>query len=244
VDSWRRVQRWRAIPEPGQLWFLPVIDGDVIPSPNEDLYRTGRFNDTPILVGTNSDEGHGNAPPGLTAAVLRDHAHSATCPQEAEAVLSLYPLSGDANATRTFETLYRDGGSAWNTWTWARWQSRKGRGKVYVYYFDFPIAKFPNGVPHWAEVPYVFGYYGWWNEQRMPLRSEDLATSDLIRRYWINFAANGDPNGKGLPPWPAFSEDSPNAMVFDQPPSARPLPNLERRRAFDAWYTCVWRQKG
>jgi len=29
-------------------------------------------------------------------------------------------------------------------------------------------------------------------------------------------------------------------MVFDQTPSARPLPNLERLRAFDAWHTCPW----
>jgi len=24
--------------------------------------------------------------------------------------------------------------------------------------------------------------------------------------YWANFAANGDPNGKDLPPWPAAGE--------------------------------------
>lgn len=26
--------------------------------------------------------------------------------------------------------------------------------------------------------------------------------------YWVNFAANGDPNGKGLPAWPAYKEKS------------------------------------
>jgi hypothetical protein len=44
-------------------------------------------------------------------------------------------------------------------------------------------------------------------------------------------------------PLRAFTQDAANAMVFDQTPSARPLPNLERLRAFDAWYTCVWGRK-
>jgi para-nitrobenzyl esterase len=63
-----------------------------------------------------------------------------------------------------------------------------------------------------------------------------------MRRYWIHFAATGDPNGKGLPVWPAFTEDSNSAMVFDQAASARPLPNLERLRAFDHYYNCAWRR--
>jgi len=38
-----------------QWW--PVFDGDVLPGDQYELYEAGRFNDTPILVGTNSDEG-------------------------------------------------------------------------------------------------------------------------------------------------------------------------------------------
>jgi para-nitrobenzyl esterase len=30
--------------------------------------------------------------------------------------------------------------------------------------------------------------------------------------YWANFAATGDPNGKGLPPWPAFDPKSSQTM--------------------------------
>jgi len=30
--------------------------------------------------------------------------------------------------------------------------------------------------------------------------------------YWVNFATNGDPNGKGLPAWPAASSISPTVM--------------------------------
>ena len=39
----------------GLAW--PIIDGWVIPDDQYKLYEAGRFNDTPILVGYNSDEG-------------------------------------------------------------------------------------------------------------------------------------------------------------------------------------------
>ena len=28
----------------------------------------------------------------------------------------------------------------------------------------------------------------------------------MLSSYWVNFAANGDPNGKGLAKWPAFDD--------------------------------------
>jgi para-nitrobenzyl esterase len=55
----------------------------------------------------------------------------------------------------------------------------------------------------------------------------------------VNFARTGDPNGPGLPSWPAFDEKEMKAMVFDNAPSARPLPNLEKLKLFDgysAWH--------
>jgi para-nitrobenzyl esterase len=111
---------------------------------------------------------------------------------------------------------------------------------VFLYYFDFPLARFPQGSPHWSEVPYVFGNFGWWDELQLPLRPEDLAASDLIRRYWVNFATSGNPNGPGLPVWPAFSETEQRAMVFGRMSGAQALPNLQRLRSFDAWYRCAW----
>jgi para-nitrobenzyl esterase len=34
----------------------------------------------------------------------------------------------------------------------------------------------------------------------------DKKLADTMSSYWVNFAATGNPNGKGLPQWPAFNQ--------------------------------------
>src|SRR5262249_55208415 len=42
---------------PGLGRFFPAFDGYVLPGDPYDLYSAGHFNATPVLIGTNSDEG-------------------------------------------------------------------------------------------------------------------------------------------------------------------------------------------
>jgi para-nitrobenzyl esterase len=155
------------------------------------------------------------------------------CAPKIAAVLARYAHDTDSAAVKSFEDLSRDSDHGWNSWTWARLHARKGRSKVFVYYFDVSSPDSTVGAYHGAEVPYVFG------RPSAVARMDDARVSDLMRRYWINFAKNGDPNGPGLPAWPAFSDEAPHAMVFDRTPGARRLPNLDRMRAIDAFFTCV-----
>ena len=112
-------------------------------------------------------------------------------------------------------------------------QSRNGKNKAFVYYFDHRTPASPEGANHAAEISYVFGNLGGMGGGNGP---EDKALSELISSYWVNFAKKGDPNGPGLPVWPTFDEKEQKTMFFDKTPGARPHPNMDKIMAFDAYY--------
>lgn len=223
----------------GLAW--PIVDGWVLPDDQYNLYEAKNFNDTPILVGYNSDEG---------ATFSRDHT-----PQEyianthkrydqfADSLLAAYP-GGQTTVPKTARDLARDSTFGWHTWVWARLQSSLGTGKAYLYYFDqhpdYP-ADSPRagiGAPHGREVPYVFGHLN-------DLRGEtptaaDQVVSDAMVTYWTNFAKYGTPNGKGEPDWPAFSDQNQQVMDFSGAPHVEPVQSEAGLKALDAYF--AWRR--
>ena len=56
--------------------------------------------------------------------------------QFADELLSAYPGGETPAAKKTARDLTRDTAFGWHTWTWARLQSKNGRSKVFLYYFD------------------------------------------------------------------------------------------------------------
>ncbi|MCW8850861.1 MAG: carboxylesterase family protein [Melioribacteraceae bacterium] len=222
----------------GLAW--PIVDGYVIPDDQYKLYEEGKFNDTPILVGYNSDEG---------ASFMR-----MTKPEEyfesvqerfgkySDDLIKAYPV--DKNSLpKTARDLMRDAAFGWHTWSWAKLQSRNGKSKAYYYYFDqhpeyaedSPQAGY--GSPHGQEVAYVFNNLDSNNSQ---LTKTDFEISDAMATYWTNFTKTGDPNGKGVPDWPSFNEGSPEVMYFSQKPYLGTVPSSESLEIMDKYFK--WRR--
>lgn len=209
----------------------PVADGETIVGDPYENYRAGRFNDTPVLVGITSDDGGFLGSPKKTPAEFEKQVRE-SYGEDAAAFLAAYPHATAAEASRSARDLIRDSLFGTSSWAWAKLQSEKGKHKAYLYYFDYGSA--PGGAPHGAELGYVFGNLGgWFHPKATP---ENVAMSDTIQSYWVNFAASGDPNGPGLPEWPAFDSEGMKAMIFGKSPQAGPTPNLEMLRAFDAYW--------
>jgi para-nitrobenzyl esterase len=226
----------------GMYW--PIIDGKVIPDDQHRLYEAGRFNDTPILVGYNSDEGlsfsPGRTPEEYVAGVRKRYGPFA------DRLLQAYPTDPDS-VPKTARDLARDAAFGWHTWVWARLQSRKGKGKAYLYYFDqhpdYPPGspQAGQGSPHGAEIPFVFENLN--TIRSRPVTPEDHGISEAMAVYWTNFAKHLDPNGGSagqFPHWPAFSSGKPVAMYFAQTPKSGPVPSEKSLEVLDAYF--AWRR--
>ena len=219
--------------------FWPVADGYVLPGDQFLLYQAGRFNDTPVLIGTNADEGAlfipAMSPARFVASVRGPYG------DKADAILAAYPAGSDAEALRSARDLMRDTGFGWQTWAWARLQSQKGKGKAYVYYFahrppypDTPQTK-DWGAAHGAEINYVFGF-----PVNQVWSDTDRAVSQAVQTYWTNFAKTGDPNGGAMPAWPAYDDKRPQVMRFGDTPQAADYPNLDKLNVLEGYY--AWRR--
>jgi para-nitrobenzyl esterase len=58
------------------------------------------------------------------------------------------------------------------------------------------------GAAHGAEIFYVFDNLRY---RDLPWTASDRKVADITSAYWSNFAKNLNPNGVGLPAWPAYT---------------------------------------
>jgi len=224
----------------GGGWW-PNFDGYVLLGDQYNLYQEGKYNDTAILIGTNADEGA----LFVASTTMQKYKESVEngYGEFAHDILTAYPANSEAQALRSARDLARDATFAWSTWSWARLQSRTGKGKVFLYYFNHR-PQYPDeprfkdwGPAHASEISFVFGNF----TKQMAATPEDKTVSEQLMSYWTNFAKYGNPNGTGLPEWPAFSDTDPRVMELDDPSDAVPVPNLEQLKALDRYF--AWRRK-
>jgi para-nitrobenzyl esterase len=155
----------------------------------------------------------------------------------ADRFLKAFPGDTKEQAAFSSADMTRDQGFGWGSWTWARLQSRTGKSKVFMYYFEQKQPEMPNmpfklrGAPHAAEIKYVLQ-----NIDEKRYGAEDLKLSETMATYWTNFAKNGDPNGENVPVWDAFTEQNSGYMYFNNNPAMGPVPNLGNLELFEEYY--------
>jgi para-nitrobenzyl esterase len=236
IDEFRKMdpQEWFKNPA-SRMSFWPNADGYVILDDQYKLYEAGKYNDVNVIIGTNSDEGAIFARP--TEPDVYKKEIERRFGEFAGKILELFPGDTKEQAMTSTADIFTLTAFAWPSWAWARLQSRTGKSKVFMYYFNqqqpqAPFMSFkPRGAQHAAEIKYVLK-----NIDPKTATEDDLKLSELMATYWTNFAKYGDPNGKELPSWPEFSEKNPSVMYLNNTPEQGPVPNLDKLELMEQYF--------
>ena len=204
------------------------VDGWFLPESAASLFKDGKQNKVPTLLGSNSDEGQHFLRSALSASEFTEKAHK-DYGADAEKFLTVYPAESDQAAKVSQQHQFADRTALGER----NLATEVGRGgaRVFLYYFDYldeggynsepPTLGLRLGADHGAELPYVFGLLNHWKTM-VPER--DLKLQNIVMSYWINFAKNLDPNGSGLAPWEPFKGSDSLVMVLDPSAGMRPHP--------------------
>jgi para-nitrobenzyl esterase len=91
----------------------------------------------------------------------------------------------------------------------------------------------PRGASHSAEIQYAMGNLDL--DNRYAWDADDRKVSETMQAYFVNFIKTGNPNGAGLPAWPAYNAKSNySRMHIDVVSKAEPEPDRARYQALDA----------
>ncbi len=222
------------------LEFTAHVDGWFLPGRPSDLFGQGKFNRVPVLVGNNRDEGKLFVlmmPGGYFASQKKVLATlKEKLGPQADEVLKMYSpgdyhppvmLSG-AIITDTYVSRGFDAAEKLSAFV-----------PVYYYRFDWDEERGSSflGACHGLELPFVFGNL----DLNFPAAELALAfskkakvtarpLSERMTGYWTNFARTGDPNGPGLPDWPAYNTKTRLRLHLDTSISAQPITGDELKR--------------
>jgi para-nitrobenzyl esterase len=204
--------------------FGPVVDSRFLTENPAETFAAGRQNDVPTIEGLNADEGSASPTYGRATAEQFKQQITQRYGARAAQFLAAYPAATDEDAHRAQIQSGRDAGIV-GVHQLLIERAKTSHTPAYGYYFDHAIPwpdKPQYGAFHTSEVPYVFGTL---DKLQRPWTEADRKLSATMMSYWANFAATGDPNGTGVPAWPAFSATQPTLLhIGDRIEPMAPLP--------------------
>lgn len=206
-----------------------ILDGKLVVETAESAYKAGRQAKIPLIIGNCSAEIGGGFVANSTS---KDALFSLFGDLETEAKTAF-----DPNDDKAFDEVI----TKFNTdWVWGEPARMTARAFVangapaYMYQFGYvPPAlreRARYGAGHGSEVSFVFSTLNarWGNPGEATPEEKELAR--IMNIYWTNFAKTGNPNGKGLPPWPLYNPQKEEILDVDLDGKALSKPDPRKAR--------------
>jgi para-nitrobenzyl esterase len=216
--------------------FPVCVDGYFFPKSPTEIFETGEQAHVPLLVGWNSQEMAYQMVLGKDEPTVENYTKAVQklYGEHAQDALKVYNASTDEDVEKAATDLASDRFIGFSTWKWSYLHSKTGGKPVYRYKYARPrpemrpemgnataglaggvlkdssasqAPKVPaaTGAVHSAEIEYALGnlptnrVYDW--------QPEDYKVSEIMQTFFVNFIKNGNPNGLGVPNWPAIENN-------------------------------------
>jgi para-nitrobenzyl esterase len=242
--------------------FGPTMDGYFLPKSPSAIFEAGEQARIPLLAGSNTEErpasfvlgDGGPTPEGLANAIRKFYG------DRAGPVLKGYAATTTDEVYEAAAHLASARFQSWPTWKWTELHLKTGGKPIYRYLYAHPrplragmpgqpgsaastagtssnpaagaqrpVA--PRGASHGSEIVYAMGNLDL--EKSYEWKPADYEVSKAMQAYWVNFIKTGNPNGSGLPDWPAYRAGAYYRMRIDVKCQAEPEPHRDRYLALE-----------
>jgi para-nitrobenzyl esterase len=183
---------------------LPIVDGSTLAEEPALLFLRGQQHKVPYMTGGNSFEGS-----VMMGTLISIDAYAAILGERQARARQLYAADFSHSKQRGFQRMFGDNRYLLSARVLG--QSMEAvNTPAWLYYVDFLTRDQRGkaaGTSHGSDGYYLFG-----GHMNPDPQVQELARQ--LRHYWVNFATSGNPNGEGLPLWPAYRAETDQWLVF------------------------------